>query len=160
VIFLAVGTQYPFDRLIRYVDEWLMEQPIIEPAFAQIGEGEYTPKIMDWERFIDTDAYEDKVKTADLIIAHAGMGNIITAIENQTPIIVMNRQYKHGEHRNDHQLDGLSWMDKLEGVYTAPDKETLYQLLDTKSTLSSGSSQIPPQRQTLIKHISTLIQTG
>lgn len=158
MIFIAVGTQYPFDRLIKYVDEWLVEQSIIEPVFAQIGDGEYTPKIMEWERFINADIYEEKVKEADLIIAHAGMGNIITAIENQTPIIVMNRQHKHGEHRNDHQLDGLSWMGKLDGVYTATDKETLYQLLDRKNTLQAGSGQTPPQRQTLINYIDNLIR--
>ena len=108
MIFVAVGTQFPFDRLVKVVDEWVGETKL--SAFAQIAEADYIPKHMQWDHFIDADEYAKKVAQASVIVAHAGMGNIITACENQVPIIVMNRQYKLGEHRNDHQADGLKWM--------------------------------------------------
>jgi len=49
VIFVTVGTQLPFDRLIRGVDLWAAEHPDI-PVFGQTGtiagDG-YTPKHME-----------------------------------------------------------------------------------------------------------------
>jgi len=160
MIFVAVGTQFPFDRLVRYVDEWLMSHDVIEPAFAQIGTGDYLPQVMTWEHFIDSETYLEKIKQADLIISHAGMGNIITAIEQQTPIIVVNRQQALGEHRNDHQADGLEWMAKLDGVYTASSKERLYDLLNNQYQLKSQQAQTLPQRQRLIQHINQLIASS
>ena len=77
MIFVAVGTQFPFDRLIKAVDEWAGKNN--ETAFAQIAEGDYLPKHMQWERFVDSTVYNEKVEQASLIVAHAGMGNIITA---------------------------------------------------------------------------------
>ena len=38
------------------------------------------------------------------MIAHAGMGSIITALELGKPIMVMPRRASLGEHRNDHQV--------------------------------------------------------
>lgn len=108
MIFVAVGTQFPFDRLIRYVDEWCEANQ--HSGIAQIAEGEYLPKHMQFEKFMTTDVFNQHLNKADLIISHAGMGNIITAVEAHKPIIVMNRQFELGEHRNNHQADGLEWM--------------------------------------------------
>lgn len=123
MIFVAVGTQFPFDRLIEYMDKWASVHQ--EEVFAQISHGDYLPKHMKWERFLDGEQYNEKITSADVFVSHAGMGNIISARELQTPIIVMNRQFELGEHRNDHQLDGLEWMGKMEGVFTASTEEEL-----------------------------------
>jgi len=125
MIFVAVGTQFPFDRLIRNMDEWAAVHN--EEVIAQISEGEYTPKHMKWERFLDGEQYNQYIADASIFVSHAGMGNIISAREQQTPIIVMNRQFKLGEHRNDHQADGLKWMGKLKGVLTASTEEVLFE---------------------------------
>ena len=129
MIFVAVGTQFPFNRLIEFMDQWASEHN--EEVIAQISDGDYIPKNMKWERFLDGEQYNKNIAEASVFISHAGMGNIISAREQQTPIIVMNRQFKLGEHRNDHQADGLEWMGKLEGVLTASDKEELFQQIHT-----------------------------
>ena len=46
----------------------------------------------------------DRMVAADAIIAHAGMGTILTALEMGKPLLVMPRRAELGEHRNDHQL--------------------------------------------------------
>ncbi len=125
MIFVAVGTQFPFNRLIENMDEWAAEHN--EEVIAQISDGEYIPKHMKWDRFLDGEQYNKNIESASVFISHAGMGNIISAREQQTPIIVMNRQFKLGEHRNDHQADGLKWMGKLAGVLTASTKEELFE---------------------------------
>ena len=128
MIFVAVGTQFPFNRLIENMDAWAVQHN--EEVIAQISDGDYIPQNMKWERFLDGEKYNKNIADASVFVSHAGMGNIISAREQQTPIIVMNRQLKLGEHRNDHQADGLKWMGKLDGVYTASTQEELNQQLD------------------------------
>jgi UDP-N-acetylglucosamine transferase subunit ALG13 len=156
VIFVAVGTQFPFDRLIRYVDEWAGKNQV--QGMAQIAGGEYLPQHLQWERFLPATDFNQHLQAASLIISHAGMGNIITALENQKPIIVMNRQHALGEHRNDHQLDGLEWMGKLPGVYTASTQEALYALLDQRDTLPLANTPPSARRQGLADFIDEVIR--
>ena len=156
MIFVAVGTQFPFDRLIRCVDEWAAVAGI--EVVAQIATGEYLPTHARYERFMTTDTFNSTLQAASLIISHAGMGNIITAIESSRPIIVMNRQYELGEHRNNHQADGLAWMAKLPGVYTASSCDDLRALLDQHDTLQAGGQVGSERRQNLINFIDQTIR--
>jgi hypothetical protein len=52
----------------------------------------------------------------------------------------MNRQFKLGEHRNDHQADGLKWMAKLAGVYTASTEQELITHLAHLDALKTADS--------------------
>lgn len=156
MIFVAVGTQFPFDRLIRSVDEWAAQHQM--EGIAQIADGEYLPQHLRWERFMPTEVFNQHLQAASLIISHAGMGNIITALEHHKPIIVMNRQHALGEHRNDHQLDGLAWMGKLPGVYTASTQEELYALLQRQAELAAASVASDSRRQILVDFIDQAIR--
>lgn len=156
MIFVAVGTQFPFDRLIRCVDEWAAQHD--QAVCAQIAQGEYIPKHACWERFMTADAFNQHLQKAELIISHAGMGNIISALESQKPIIVMNRQSEWGEHRNNHQGDGLTWMGELPGVYTARSCEALHELLNNYQTLQASQELSLDRRRSLIAFIDQAIQ--
>ena len=134
MIFVAVGTQFSFNRLIQYMDEWAAQND--EEVIAQISDGDFIPEHIQWQRFLNGEQYNRNIREASVFVSHAGMGNIISAREQQTPIIVLNRQFKLGEHRNDHQADGLKWMGKLDGVYTASTQEELYQHLSHIDQLS------------------------
>jgi len=131
MIFVAVGTQFPFNRLIQYMDDWVISDSnkTQEKVIAQISDGDYLPQEIKYERFMSGETYNENIRQASVFVSHAGMGNIISAREQKTPIIVINRQVALGEHRNDHQADGLKWMGKLDGVYTASTQEELYQHL-------------------------------
>ncbi len=156
MIFVAVGTQFPFDRLIRYVDEWAQTQQV--QGMAQIAEGSYLPKHLQWQRFMTTEVFNQQLQAASLIISHAGMGNIITALEQRKPIIVMNRQFALGEHRNDHQLDGLAWMSELPGVYTAQTQAQLYALLAQQADLRPAQAAPNERLYSLVGFIDQAIQ--
>lgn len=156
MIFVTVGTQFPFDRLIRYVDEWASQHQV--NGMAQIAEGMYTPQHLQWQRFMTTAAFNQHLQAASLIISHAGMGNIITALEQHKPIIVMNRQHALGEHRNDHQLEGLAWMSQLPGVYTASSQEQLYALLERRHTLQPAAAAPDAHLQSLVDFIDQAIR--
>lgn len=103
MIFATVGTQGQFDRLIRTIDEWAGVNGRTD-IFAQTGPSDYRPRHIRTERFIDATEFRERVEAASLVISHAGMGSIITALELGKRIIVMPRRASFGEHRNDHQL--------------------------------------------------------
>jgi len=156
MIFVAVGTQFPFDRLIRFMDEWAAENN--EEVIAQIAGGDYKPKHIQFERFMDGEQYKKNIQDASVFVSHAGMGNIISAKELQTPIIVINRQFKLGEHRNDHQADGLKWMGKLDGVYAATTQDELNSHLDSNALQADDSTGFNKHTE-LTNYISDFIES-
>jgi UDP-N-acetylglucosamine transferase subunit ALG13 len=129
VIFVTVGTQLGFDRLIAAVDEWVAAAPGRQ-AFAQIGPGEYLPRNMDYARFIDPVECRERMECADAIVAHAGMGTILGALELGRPILVMPRKAALGEHRNDHQLATARRLSELQRINVAADEQALASALD------------------------------
>ncbi len=160
MIFVATGTQFPFDRLVRYIDQWAANNEVdkqSEPVFMQLGEGNYLPQYAQWERFMGLEDYNEKIKQSSVFISHAGMGNIISAKDHGVPIIVINRQASLGEHRNDHQQEGLTWMAELDGVYTASTQEALYHLLDQRETLQAGKKGHTASFNPLVDYLKSVL---
>jgi len=161
MIFVAVGTQFSFNRLVQYMDEWVIsdENKNNENVIAQVSDGDYQAKNIETQPFMDGEQYNKNIREASVFVSHAGMGNIISAREQQTPIIVINRQYKLGEHRNDHQADGIKWMGKLDGVYTASTQEELYAHLKHIEQLKTADTNVVGSEQ-LSNYIADFISTG
>lgn len=129
MIFATVGTQLPFDRLVSTLDQWASRNPD-EEGFVQLGQGNYRPANLEWARTVPVELFRSKLKHCDLVLAHAGMGTIISAIEMGKPVIVMPRRAELGEHRNDHQLATAERLRHLGGLEIASDREELIRLLD------------------------------
>jgi len=136
VIFVTVGSADPFDRLIRAMDQWagLRNRSDI---FAQIGRSTYEPRHMKAVRFLSPFEFRERVRSARLMVAHAGMGSIITAMELGTPIIVMPKWARLGEHRNDHQIATAKHFGQKQGIIAATDEEDLIVKLEHEETLFS-----------------------
>lgn len=141
MIFVTVGTQLPFDRMIRAIDEWAAGRRGHAGAgngdggggaevFAQIGPSAYRPRHIGWTQFLGADACREKTRAARLIVAHAGMGSIITALELGKPILVMPRRMALGEQRNDHQLATVEQLVAQRKVTAAYDERELIEKLD------------------------------
>ncbi len=128
MIFATVGTQLPFDRLIIALDEWAGVNPEVE-VFAQIGRGEYQPRHATWKREIDPQEFREIMARCDTVVAHAGMGTIITAMELGKRVVVMPRRASLGEHRNEHQLATAARLEHLNGLVVVQAAEALAQAL-------------------------------
>lgn len=102
MIFLTVGTQLPFDRLVRAVDEWSAKHDAT--IVGQIGPSNYEPLNFEHRDFYTSSEMDKLIATADVVIAHAGIGSILSALTSSKPIIIMPRRAALGEHRNDHQV--------------------------------------------------------
>ena len=124
MIFCTIGTQAPFDRFLKIIDEMAPEldgEEIIVQAFHD----KYKPKNVKVMQMLAPDEFERIFSSARLIVGHAGMGTIISALTQDKPIVVFPRIAALGEHRNEHQLATAKKMNELGYVYVANDYEEL-----------------------------------
>lgn len=103
MIFVTVGAQMPFDRLIEWVDAWAVAHDRGDVR-AQIGPSRLQPRRVEVLPFMDPPRFRREMESADAVVAHAGMGTILTALELGKPILVVPRLGNRGETRNDHQV--------------------------------------------------------
>lgn len=134
MIFVVVGTQEPFDRLIRNIDEWSHKSGYTD-IYAQVAKAKYKSINFKSIDFLPPLEFDAKFQQADLIIGHAGMGTIISALQNSKPIIVLPRLAKFHEHRNDHQLATAISFEKLGLITAVYSKEELFAALDNRDSL-------------------------
>ena len=118
VIFVSVGSMFPFDRMVRMMDDWAAQQHTDE-VLAQIGGGTYEPRHMRWERIIAPSDYKDIIRSSRLMVAHAGTGSVFTASEFRIPIVLIPRRAAYKEHTTDHQIDTAKWLEGKPGIFVA-----------------------------------------
>ena len=124
MIFVTIGSMFPFDRLIRVMDGWAAANPGAE-LLAQIGTGAYEPGHMPWVRRLDQGEFARTVERAQLVVAHAGMGSVITADQFGKPIVILPRLQEQGEHTTDHQIATADWLRGKPGIHVADRDEDL-----------------------------------
>jgi len=106
MIFITVGTQLPFDRLLEYFEEWRTDVGYSGKVVAQIGEDSHfnSPSIEIFKT-LSSEQYYHWFCQAEGIVSHTGMGSILSCLDHDKRGVFLPRQYALGEHRNDHQLD-------------------------------------------------------
>mgnify|MGYP001329558055 CR=1 FL=1 len=155
MIFVTVGTQLPFDRLINAVDKWAALNGRTD-VHAQIATG-LAPSHICFDRSLSPQEFDRRVAECDLLIAHAGTGSIFTALEYQRPLIVMPRRADLGEHRNEHQMATAKHFTALAGVQVAMDERELAFALDHLDSAKSGSVISPWASDELLDTIKRFI---
>jgi len=141
VIFVTVGSQMPFDRLIQAMDTWAAEHPeyLVE---AQIGNSTYVPKAMTPHVSLPPTLFIKKMAEAEVVVAHAGMGNIINAAEHRKPLVLMPRRGALRETRNDHQVATARWLKEKPGIFVADSEAELPQAI-SEALAASGELALP-----------------
>jgi UDP-N-acetylglucosamine transferase subunit ALG13 len=129
VIFVTVGTQGPFERLIRAVDRWAARAGASD-VLAQIGPGSWRPAHVRWTETLAPEAYRRAFEEAEIVVAHAGIGTLVTALELGKALVVMPRLASQREHRNDHQVATAEHFCRQHGVRVATDDQELARALD------------------------------
>ncbi len=110
MIFVILGTQdKKFPRLLEAIQKKIDEGKIDkkEEIIVQAGSTKYKSNDMKILDYIPISQFEDYIEKADLIICHAGVGTILTALKKNKKIIAAARLKQYGEHVNDHQLQIL-----------------------------------------------------
>ncbi len=125
-----------FKRLVSAVDEWAVTRGRRD-VVAQIGPTDWRPQHLEWVHFLDPQEYREHCQAANFIVAHAGIGSIITALEYGTPVLVMPRRADLGETRNDHQLATANYFGMRGWVSVAMNQYELVAKLDDSNNLGA-----------------------
>lgn len=101
MIFVTVGTyDVPFDRLLHAVDELDVDEQLV----VQCGASRVRPAHADCFDFAPFDEIVAHVRTARVVVAHAGAGTVLIALAHGRRPVVMPRLGRLGETSDDHQL--------------------------------------------------------
>jgi len=158
MIFVTAGSMLPFDRLFQLIDAAITDGVITDQVYGQIGEGEYLPKNFEYSRFIDKVEFDERVLSANLVVAHAGIGVIMQALSSETPLLVLSRKAALGEHVNDHQVSTAKKFEEL-GHVVSFEEDTLVEKLEFIKTFKPAprSPNVAGVGNEVSKFLATLI---
>lgn len=163
MILVAVGTQFPFDRLVGTVDRWAAASGT-KDVVAQIGPSSYVPTHIEAHAFLPPEQFHALLEDAKMVIAHCGMGSILSALSLGKPILVMPRSAAKGEHRNDHQFATARRFADQPGVTIAWDEAELrrcLEMIDAQAKTGPAPSQIAPKApRDLTDRLRTFLRGG
>ena len=110
MIFVTVGSQkFPFNRLLKKVDEMVQNHTIAELVYMQTGVSDYVPACCQYQNFCN----------------QTGTGTIIDAVRRGKKTIVVPRFARYGEHVDDHQIQLVSRFHEMNLVHACFDVEKL-----------------------------------
>lgn len=106
---LIVGTDHhPFDRLVRWVDQWLGDHEGVATCLAQIGTAA-PPQWCRWRRYLSQAETAAALECADVVVCHGGPATIAAARDAGSLPVVVPRLRSEGEHVDDHQQRFARW---------------------------------------------------
>lgn len=160
MILVTVGMQLGFDRLIRAIDEIAPELPM--PVVAQTGKGSYRAQNIKTLESISPSEFDGMIKQTSLLVAHAGIGTVLTAQRFGKPLVLFPRRASFGEHRNDHQLATVGQLEGRPGIVVA------YEEADLRDAIARGlatkmegiAAQTAARRSSLTSAVERFIRTG
>ena len=159
MIFVTVGSQVPFDRMIKAVEAWAIEKGRTDEMFYQIGAG-VPPTTGQWKRSIPPDEYRRLCQQASVIVGHAGTGIWMTSTELAKRLILFPRRFAtFHEHRNEHQYDMCLRVAPTKSVTIAFTVEELHTYLNTPEHIIVPASK-SPEKDELINAVRLFIHTG
>lgn len=135
MIFVTVGTQLAFPRLIAAMNDYAATSG--EEVIAQVGADEGDWPNLSVVQSLPPTEFEATFLRARVVVAHAGVGTILSARQHHRPLIVVPRRLVLGEHRNDHQLDMARSLKEVAGVHVAWQVEDLPALLARQDLMAA-----------------------
>ncbi|VVB97674.1 UDP-N-acetylglucosamine--N-acetylmuramyl-(pentapeptide) pyrophosphoryl-undecaprenol N-acetylglucosamine transferase [uncultured archaeon] len=127
MIFVTVGLMFGFENLIKEMDN--IAGVIEEKVVMQIGNTSYEPKYAEYFRFASKKEIDVLYYNARVVVCHAGVGSILTALEHDKPVIAVPRRKKYGESVDDHQLEIAKELEREEKITVIYDVRELERAL-------------------------------
>lgn len=125
-IFVTIGTQTPFERLVDWVKSCIESSDELE--------------VQDLGRLLPEGELEEKIRWADVVVAHAGIGTLIKVRKMGKPLVMVPRLASFGEQRNDHQRETCGFVRERGLALVAENCDELKHLLDC---IRCGSVSVP-----------------
>lgn len=135
MILVTVGQVHGFQRLVDWMDEIAAHGG--EEVVMQVGD---TPRLPRHARSLVSAPHEEMlglVRQSRLVVAHAGAGTVLTALQERRPVVLVPRLRSLGEHIDDHQLE-------LAEALAAQGKAIVAHSLDELRTALAGEPKLAP----------------
>jgi UDP-N-acetylglucosamine transferase subunit ALG13 len=149
VIFVTIGTSEPFDRLIA-----ALPQDVSEELVVQCGESSMRPVGAEVHAYLSYDALVALVRRARVVVCHAGVGTILTALANGRRPIVVPRLARHGEAVDDHQVALARRLADTGLVVLAEDPSLVPQLV---ADVDAVAAEAPRPAPALLAELSSFV---
>lgn len=127
LILVIVGLMHGFERLVEAMDR--IAGHIEEDVIMQIGKTSFEPENAQYLRFVSKEEIDRLYADARVVVCHAGVGSILTALEHNKPVIAVPRREKYGEHLDDHQIEIAREMEKERWITVVYDMEELEEVI-------------------------------
>jgi len=151
MLFVTVGSQkFPFDRLIKKVDQMLREGLIQEEVFIQTGTSGYVPACPH-QAFCEGACFEELLETCDILITHGGAGTMVESAKRGKKTVAVPRLARYGEHVDDHQLELTERLHRMNLIYACPDVEDLPEAL--RAVRDQSPARFPSNTEAFIQVI-------
>jgi UDP-N-acetylglucosamine transferase subunit ALG13 len=115
---------------------------------------------MKFAELLEPPEFKQRVLWADVLVAHAGMGSILTALQYGKPILVMPRLGSLKETRNDHQVATAQRFREMGKVAVAMDEREIVAQLDGLAALGRAEQISDRASDELIAAIRSFIMGG
>ncbi|MGJ7457334.1 glycosyltransferase [Halomonas sp. RA08-2] len=166
-VLFAAGTQFPFPRMDRVVLEVARQRPdwtlVYQAGPGAVLEAFQSLSNLMVQPLFAGEHYQRLFAEADLVVTHAGMGNILACLEQGKPFLMLPRRARLREHRNDHQQDTA---EAIAAIYEVPFHEETDSLVN--AILAYDIAAVPDenpgesihrQRQDFGKKLNALIRS-
>ncbi|GJR02965.1 UDP-N-acetylglucosamine transferase subunit ALG13 [Tanacetum coccineum] len=161
IVFVTVGTT-SFDSLVRAVDTEQVKEALLKKGYThlviQMGRGSYIPKksigedgslVVDYFTFSPSIA--SYMKSASLVISHAGSGSIFETLKLAKPLIVVVNE----DLMDNHQSELAEELAERKHLFCAR-PQTLFQVieaLDLDSIVPYQSGDATPVARLINRHL-------
>jgi len=137
VIFVTLGThEQPFDRAVDLVatlarnDRVLVQHGATPPRPGLSG--------VEWSEYLDWEPLVARMREADVVVTHAGVGSAVTAIRAGKKPVLVPRLARYGEHVDDHQLQLAERLAEFGLAVVCTPEAHLYGLVAEARASTSG----------------------
>jgi UDP-N-acetylglucosamine transferase subunit ALG13 len=155
MIFLTVGTQLAFPRLTEAMNRYA--ETTDEEIIAQVGAETSDLPNLTVCGMMNPLEFDETFARARVVVAHAGIGTILSAKRFRRPLIIVPRRHDLGEHRNDHQMATARALVDTPGIHIAWEVEDALCLLQAR-TPAAAQNELGSRHAALVRGIAEFIQ--
>jgi UDP-N-acetylglucosamine transferase subunit ALG13 len=143
-ILVTVGFEsFPFDRLLQAIDRGLKQHRFEGEVFIQKGHSRYEVQGCESHQFLGFDEVVARLKEADIVIGHAGVGTTLLCLALGKIPILFPRQSRFHEHVDDHQVRFARKMESEGRALVAYDEDDLFSKICRYGELVDGKRRGP-----------------
>ncbi len=140
MIFVTVGThEQQFNRLLKYIDQLVINGVITEDVIMQTGFSTYEPRCCRWSKLFPYSEMQKNIREARIVITHGGPSSFIAPLQMGKIPIVVPRKKEFGEHVNNHQVTFCKQVAERNGnILVAESVAELGKMIGNYEDLAAG----------------------